>query len=554
MFRIRSPAVNKLRYAPDKASAPALAFLLGGPWLSGKRARPFALCPSLAYMNASEAVFLNSLTTLTDEARLTLANLADAAGGLAVPSLRLGVTGLARAGKTVFLTALVHNLVHGGRLPLFSASAGRRMTGAQLQPQPDDAVPRFDYEAHVAALVKDRIWPDSTRQVSELRLTIDYESASFFHRKLGPGRLHVDLIDYPGEWLLDLPLLAKDFAAFSADALTRARDSSREKVAAPFLAALDAADPHGADSEATAQALAASFKTYLTACRADAHALSMLPPGRFLMPGDLDGSPALTFAPLEIAADAGPARSGTLRAMMERRFEAYKTHVVRPFFRNHFARLDRQIVLVDVLHALNAGPDAVADLETALSEVLSAFRPGRRSWLGSIVSRRIDRILFAATKADHLHSSDHDRLEAVLKRLVARAGERARFKGAEVEALALAAVRATREATVKHRADELPAILGTPLPGERLNGDTYDGKTEIAMFPGDLPKDPESVFRQVESVSEATGPKIGRRPRQLHFLRFRPPELDRTAEGLPLSLPHIRLDRALEFLIGDRLA
>ena len=26
----------------------------------------------------------------------------------------------------------------------------------------------------------------------------------------------------------------------------------------------------------------------------------MLPPGRFLMPGDLEGSPALTFAPLDI--------------------------------------------------------------------------------------------------------------------------------------------------------------------------------------------------------------------------------------------------------------
>ena len=51
--------------------------------------------------------------------------------------------------------------------------------------------------------------------------------------------------------------------------------------------------------------------------------------------------------------------------MMERRYEAYKTHVVRPFFRDHFARLDRQIVLVDVLAALNSGAAAVRDLETA---------------------------------------------------------------------------------------------------------------------------------------------------------------------------------------------
>jgi predicted YcjX-like family ATPase len=497
---------------------------------------------------------LNPLTTLTEETRLALANLADAASDLAVPSLRLGVTGLARAGKTVFLTALVHNLVHGGRLPLFAAAAGHRMTGAKLQPQPDDAVPRFDYEAHVRALVSERIWPESTRQVSELRLTIDYESASYFYRKLGPGRLHVDLVDYPGEWLLDLPLLGKDYARFSAEALKRARAGNRAKIAAPFLKGLAQTDPDAPESEAAARDLAAAFKDYLAACRDDAHALSMLPPGRFLMPGDLDGSPALTFAPLDLPADAPSARAGTLRAMMERRFEAYKTHVVRPFFRDHFARLDRQIVLVDVLHALNAGPDAVADLEVALSEVLGAFRPGKRSWLSSILSRRIDRILFAATKADHLHRSDHDRLEAILKRLVARAEERARFSGADVEVLAMAAVRATREATVKHRGDELPAILGTPLPGERLNGETYDGKTEIAMFPGDLPKDPDSLFGQGESLPEGLQPGSQAALTELQFLRFRPPRLDTTAEGLTLSLPHIRLDRALQFLIGDRLA
>ena len=64
------------------------------------------------------------------------------------------------------------------------------------------------------------------------------------------------------------------------------------------------------------------------------------------MPGDLEGSPALTFAPL---ASEGKARSGSLHADFRRRFEAYKRVVVKPFFRDHFARIDRQIVLVDAL-------------------------------------------------------------------------------------------------------------------------------------------------------------------------------------------------------------
>lgn len=504
------------------------------------------------------------LTALADEALLALENLAGTAGDLGVPSLRLGVTGLARAGKTVFITALVHNLLHGGRLPLFDAAAGRRISATSLQPQPDDAVPRFDYESHMAALINERIWPQSTRQVSELRLTIDYESASFLNRTLGRGRLHLDIVDYPGEWLLDLPLLAKDFRTFSDEALRLARAPGRQTLAAEYLDILSRLDVNAPENEGDARALAKAFTAYLAACRADDHALSMLPPGRFLMPGDMDGSPALTFAPLDLTNATTTAPQGSLRAMMERRYEAYKKHVIRPFFHDHFARLDRQIVLVDALQALNAGPAALRDLETALGQVLTSFRPGRSSWLSSILTRRIDRILFAATKADHLHRDDHDRLEAILRRLVARGIEHAEFRGAEVEVLALAAVRATREATVRHAGEELPAILGTPLPGETVNGDHYDGRTEIAMFPGDLPKDPDSLFEPLDSESSPSVLEAESEHQRvqtdvtdgnaLRFVRFRPPVLERTAEGLTLSLPHIRLDRAINFLIGDRLA
>jgi predicted YcjX-like family ATPase len=255
------------------------------------------------------------------------------------------------------------------------------------------------------------------------------------------------------------------------------------------------------------------------------------------MPGDLERSPALTFAPLR------PEQvkvGGTITRMMARRYESYKAAVVRPFYRNHFARLDRQIVLVDALAALNAGSAAVADLEAALAAILASFRIGRTNWVTGLVARRIDRILFAATKADHLHHRDHDRLEAILRRLVKRAVEGAQFAGARVEVLAIASVRATREATVTRHGETLPAIIGTPLPGESVAGRTFDGETESAIFPGDLPDDPARIFQSAGGVD-------------VRFARFRPPRLERTAEGLTLSLPHIRLDRALEFLLGDRL-
>ncbi|AZN99692.1 YcjX family protein [Mesorhizobium sp. M9A.F.Ca.ET.002.03.1.2] len=490
----------------------------------------------------------SSLTTLTDEAKIALDTLSGRATGLFSPSLRLGVTGLSRAGKTVFISAFVHNLIHGGRLPLFEAQKSGRIARAFLEEQPDDAVPRFQYEDHVAALVDDRLWPDSTRAISELRLTIEYESASGWSRMFSSGRLSVDIVDYPGEWLLDLPLLGKSYADFSREAFEMAVLPVRVDLSQEWRALSAAVDPNADADEMAARRLAESFAAYLKACKLDERALSTLPPGRFLMPGDLEGSPALTFAPFPGLSERR-ARSGSLQAMMERRYEAYKTHVVKPFFREHVTRLDRQIVLIDALQALNAGPGAMADLERAVTEILACFRPGRGNFLTDFFSRRIDRILVAATKADHLHHESHDRLQAIVRRLADRAMARANFTGADVDVVALAAVRATREGTVKQGRETLPVIIGTPLKGERINGETFDGNTETAIFPGDLPE-------KIDAVFDVSGPdhRQSNEDPAIRFVRFRPPKLERTAEGVTLSLPHIRLDRALQFLIGDHLA
>jgi uncharacterized protein len=457
------------------------------------------------------------------------------------------VTGLSRAGKTVFISSFVHNLIHGGRLPLFEAQKSGRVARAFLEEQPDDAVPRFQYEDHIEALVTSRLWPDSTRAISELRLTIEYESASGWNRLFSSGKLSIDIVDYPGEWLLDLPLLGKTYREFSAEAFAMAELPARADLSADWRRQSETVDPGADADEMVARHLAEKFARYLKACKEDGRALSTLPPGRFLMPGDLEGSPALTFAPLPGLSEER-ARPGSLHAMMERRYEAYKTHVVKPFFREHITRLDRQIVLIDAMQALNAGPGAMADLERAVGEILGCFRPGRGSFLTDLFSRRIDRILIAATKADHVHHESHDRLQAIVRRLTDRAVKRANFSGAVVDVLAMAAIRATREGTVQQGRESLPVIIGTPLKGETIGDEEFDGKTETAIFPGDLPQSTETVFEGGSAVGRTSDDPA------LRFVRFRPPKLERTAEGVTLSLPHIRLDRALQFLIGDHLA
>ena len=166
---------------------------------------------------------------LIEQVRLAARALVEFSGHLFDPTLRLGVTGLSHAGKTVFITALVHGLLRGGRFPVFEALATGRVARAHLAPQPDDAVPRFDYERHVRALVTERRWPESTRQISELRVIVEYQSQSGYQRKLT-----LDIVDYPGEWLLDLPLLTKSYETWAAESLRLSRQRSRAHLAADW--------------------------------------------------------------------------------------------------------------------------------------------------------------------------------------------------------------------------------------------------------------------------------------------------------------------------------
>ncbi|MDF1671001.1 MAG: YcjX family protein [Roseovarius sp.] len=444
------------------------------------------------------------------------------------PVIRLGVTGLARSGKTVFITSLVANLMDRGRMPGLLAASEGRIEAAFLQPQPDDTVPRFEYEAHLSALTSPTPhWPDSTRAVSELRLSLRVRPSGLLAGLQGPRTVHLDIVDYPGEWLLDLALLDKSYADWSQEVLTRITTRTE---AAEFLAQTKAADLSARIDEPAAQSLAQGFTAYLNAAR-DAGFYDCTP-GRFLLPGDLAGSPVLTFAPLPRPAST-PRRS--LWREMERRFEAYKSKVVKPFFRDHFARIDRQVVLVDALGAIHKGPGAVEDMRGAMADILGAFRPGRNAFLTRLLmGRRVEKILFAATKADHLHHLQHDKLAAIMAALTREARDRADFAGAQTEAMALAALRATVEDQMTHEGETLDMVRGTLL----------DTGKRAAFYPGALPDDPASL------LSQARGGANAWLEADYQVMRFAPAPLSlKPGEGPP----HIRLDRAAQFLIGDRL-
>ena len=146
----------------------------------------------------------------------------------------------------------------------------------------------------------------------------------------------------------------------------------------------------------------------------------------------------------------------------------------------------------------------------------------------------MERVLFAATKADHLHHSQHPRLTAIMEALVREAKDRAEFAGARTAAMSIASIRATVEERIDHRGELLDAVRGTLL----------DSGRQAAFWPGDLPEDPARLLSPAREGAERW------LDADYAVMSFAPARLSlRPGEGPP----HIRLDRAADFLIGDRL-
>src|SRR5215472_9500845 len=274
-------------------------------------------------------------------------------------TLRVAVTGLSQSGKTAFITSLVHNIVgtvgRPGRLPFLRAAAEQRIVATRVLAPEDHTVGRFPLEQNVAALAADPPhWPPSTTDLRQVRLVLRFSPGGLLGRRSpigslarGSAELRIEIVDYPGEWLLDLPLLRQSYAEWSRVMLDLARRGVRPLLARDWL---DLLARHPADSAGdlqTARQAHDLYRDFLAACR-EREQLSFLQPGRFLNRGQATDASVLWFCPMPLPVDAQP-RPGSLAAIMEARFEAYKRVIVQPFFEQLGRDVDRQIVLVDVL-------------------------------------------------------------------------------------------------------------------------------------------------------------------------------------------------------------
>ena len=360
-------------------------------------------------------------------------------------------------------------------LPLLAQRLRGRRPAIILAPAGASPVPRFDHAAHLAALTMEPPhWPARTDAASLLALDLVIPRAGFASA-LPPQRVRLELLDYPGEWLLDLPLLRTSFEDWSEQALRRLDGRPEASAFLAFQAGLPR--EAGAD-EALAAAGHRLYRAALQGLRDTG--LAMVQPGRFLMPAPGPEPAWMAFF---------PHRGGSgLHALLARRYDAYVAAVQRDLSDPLFGKLDRMVVLVDLLTALHAGAAAFQDTRLALSEAAGALR-WRRSLLEAAAAlgrlrappRVVSRVVFAATKADHVGARQRGNLAALLRHVAEPA--------AQVPAayLAVAAVRCTEEDVMRLDDRAVSGVIGRRIGDERA----------VRSYPGEVPDQvPDAAFWQ----------------------------------------------------------
>jgi predicted YcjX-like family ATPase len=279
-------------------------------------------------------------------------------------------------------------------------------------------------------------------------------------------------------------------------------------------------------SEETAKQAHDLYCAFLLKAR-DQYGLSYLQPGRFLCRGSLGDVPYLWFAPLDIPQGAGAPAPNTLGALMEQRYEVYKREVVERFYEDHFRRYSRQIVLVDVLRALLAGREAFEDTRLALDAILQNFRYGSGGMFSKLLrGPYIDKALFAATKADHVPDIQRDHLAELLRNMAAFPAIELKSSNAQIDVTALASVISTADDSQEIDGHRVQVVVGRPVGSNK----------QAKFFVGNVPIRPPRP--------DAWGSAF------LNVPVFEPPAIDPSPVD---GIPHINLDLALEFLLGDRL-
>lgn len=441
--------------------------------------------------------------------------------------ITLGVTGLSGSGKSSFITSLVYQLVnhHTARLPSFSPVNQGRFLGCEIKKIRDINVRLFDFSQGLTALSSTTPdWPSSTSDLSALQLEIRYRPKSAFFSSFGANyrRLFIEIRDYPGEWLLDLPLLSQNYFSWSQECGYLFKQQPRKDLLGNLQPLLDSVNPMSEADPAKIKQIHDAYVVFLKRCKNEG--LSLVQPGRFLLPGDQE---ITAFFPLLMATNyeesaLDGAKPESYYCQMKKAYQDYIEQHVRPFYKEYFSDIDRQVILIDVLKALNTGQPSLDDLKVTMSRILDSFHYGQNNILTRLFSPRISKVVLAASKIDQVLPDQHENIRALTSAIVRDIYRQANYEQVDVFTEALASVRCTETIYQKEKAY---------LQGVAENGEA--GLMWHPVIPDQIP-----TTGQWQALGE------------WQLRKLRPPVNPGLKHGEPL--PHVRMDTVIRELIGDR--
>ncbi|MDF1690633.1 MAG: YcjX family protein [Cycloclasticus sp.] len=433
----------------------------------------------------------------------------------------IGVTGFSGSGKSTFITSLIHQLKFSNEAMLGGFSPARDDKIIEINLLPIPGLKLFDYDAGIDALSSDPPkWPEPTSSLSGCILEIVYKRDSFIKSVIGEQTtLRVEIRDYPGEWLLDLPLLGLDYPSWCIDITETFQLTERKELIGELLDDLKAISPFDVLTETQINDLYERYKAFLVACK-EAN-MTLLQPGHVLLPAENDSFEA--FFPLMnirnySAKELKNADKSSIYKVLLGRYKEYLKSVVNPFFIDYFKSVDRQVVLIDSLKALSNGANNFEDMMVAFSRIIDCYSYGENGFLRRLIAPNIERILFLSSKPDRVLSNQHENLRQFTDNIIQRICKQSIRNTIDIQTEIVCAVRCTKD-------------MNTHLVGSSLDGEV----AEILH-----PEIPE---------------KIPTKEEWSNFENWKPIELQ---PALNTGLKHgsrlecIRMDMVLKNLIGDK--
>ena len=182
------------------------------------------------------------------------------------------------------MTSFVHALLHAADAPVedfpFFPWRGQ-VQGVTVEDIP--GIPPFPYRARLDELLAEPPrWPAPHERAhrGEGPHPLHADAAADLRCSCLDDDLDLDLIDYPGEWLLDLPMLTLDYEEWSARMEELANAGSRRRCPAPGWQQARRSIPRRRKTLPPCSGSATLYLDYLQRCRSER--LSYLQPGRFL--------------------------------------------------------------------------------------------------------------------------------------------------------------------------------------------------------------------------------------------------------------------------------